>query len=485
MNHTKNNMSEIKYSPELIAQALLNAEKKDGLFDYHVDGLHLYQHIRIWLYYEICNKLKIFDQIKQQKTLTRYKEIKAILKHSLMQNDLWGIKESSIAFVENMRYDSKEKQNIYTFPLLEEFKHSHCVIRRSYNDGEYRKIEGYSKNRIYYDYYVAKRKLLRIALSKTNKSILFDSIAEVVCESMNNHLAVSIDLTRFISDYMISSYLSVQIALDFLGQVKPSLLIVVCSYVHSDIVHAAKNLKIPVIELQHGVIYPFHLGYSYPRSQLGTVDIFPDYFFTYGEYWNNIAPFPIKKKNIIATGFPYFERQVLKNRRISDESNTLLFISQNTIGLELFKIAIDVAKRVTTQDVIFKLHPKQYHNWTESYSSLIEDGIPSNLSVLGVESPPIYELFAISKIQIGVFSTAIYEGLGFGLKTIICMLPGWTYCENLIKKDYAKLARNSDEVIELIPSNRNTSFSASKMFRRNSVENMQKMIDQILMKHNS
>ncbi len=39
---------------------------------------------------------------------------------------------------------------------------------------------------------------------------------------------------------------------------------VVVAYFHQHIVGAARDLGIRVVELQHGAISPFHLGYSYP-----------------------------------------------------------------------------------------------------------------------------------------------------------------------------------------------------------------------------
>ena len=46
---------------------------------------------------------------------------------------------------------------------------------------------------------------------------------------------------------------------------------------------------------------------------------------------------------------------------------------------------------------------------------------------------------SISKIQIGVFSTAIYEGLGLSCNTFLYNLNGVEYMQALIDSEYAKV----------------------------------------------
>jgi hypothetical protein len=62
----------------------------------------------------------------------------------------------------------------------------------------------------------------------------------------------------------------------------------------------------------------------------------------------------------------------------------------------------------------------------------------------------LYRYLAESEYLAGVFSTAIYEGLAFGCKTVIIELPGAEYMEELMDKGLARSARSSDELSNII-----------------------------------
>ena len=71
-----------------------------------------------------------------------------------------------------------------------------------------------------------------------------------------------------------------------------------CSYNRSYIIKAAKDLNIETIELQHGTFSKYHLGYSFPGRRK-KIDHFPDKFYSWGKYWNELIELPIKKESII------------------------------------------------------------------------------------------------------------------------------------------------------------------------------------------
>ena len=45
-------------------------------------------------------------------------------------------------------------------------------------------------------------------------------------------------------------------------------------------------------------------------------------------------------------------------------------------------------------------------------------------------------MFSVSEYQLGVFSTALYEGVEFGCKTILADLPGIEYMDQFIKYNH-------------------------------------------------
>ena len=54
-------------------------------------------------------------------------------------------------------------------------------------------------------------------------------------------------------------------------------------------------------------------------------------------------------------------------------------------------------------------------------------------SMLELKDTDFYKLLAKSEYQAGVFSTALYEGVEFGCKTILFDLPGVEYMDKFIE----------------------------------------------------
>jgi len=63
----------------------------------------------------------------------------------------------------------------------------------------------------------------------------------------------------------------------------------------------------------------------------------------------------------------------------------------------------------------------------------VEAAAKGAIEVVDGQSPDLYRLLAESYWQLGVYSTAIFEGLGLGCKTILVNLPGIEYMDPLVE----------------------------------------------------
>src|SRR5699024_8411693 len=132
--------------------------------------------------------------------------------------------------------------------------------------------------------------------------------------------------------------------------------------------------------------------------------------------------------------YPYMDLGKKKYSHV-DEEKIILFISQGTIGEELSKLAKQISELAEfPYSIIYKLHPGEYDRWKTNYPWLLN----SNIQVVASDNPPLYELFAKSKIQVGVTSTAMYEGLNFGLDTYIYSHESWDIYNPLLDEGLAK-----------------------------------------------
>ena len=83
--------------------------------------------------------------------------------------------------------------------------------------------------------------------------------------------------------------------------------------------------------------------------------------------------------------------------------------------------------------MVYKLHPGETADWRSRLPWLAA----SPLDVVGHQQS-IYELFAYASAQLGVYSTALFEGVAFGLRTYVATLPGHEALDVLVARGYAR-----------------------------------------------
>ncbi|WP_082230104.1 hypothetical protein [Halorubrum lipolyticum] len=262
-----------------------------------------------------------------------------------------------------------------------------------------------------------------------------------------------------------------------LDRVDPEVAIVVVSYGRETFIEACKRKEIPVVELQHGVIYDTHFGYAYPEDE--TKVMFPDYVLTWGEFWNENLRFPIPDERVISVGYPYLEDRLNQYDDV-EPAKQLLFISQGTIGRELSQFALKVHEDDRIEhEVVYKLHPGEYDRWEDEYPWLAE----SDMRVIDESEPPLYRLFAESSAQVGVGSTAVYEGLCFDLETFVFEADGADVLQPLVEDGAASMIEDVDDLAGQMGSVDTSQFDRERFFKSDSVANILEELERIHDEH--
>jgi hypothetical protein len=230
---------------------------------------------------------------------------------------------------------------------------------------------------------------------------------------------------------------------EFLGAVGIKSLFMTNGYstTNQSAIAAARALGVHVVELQHGFISRFHLGYSWPRGQAAPYAPHEIWFF--GDFWPASTPLAAGTKSR-SIGAPYVKALALANQTPRDPK-LVVFTSQGVIGKQLFDIALETARRRPDKRVLFRLHPSES---LESYEeSLAKSGdCPSNLE-LSHRTPNIFALLAQTSIQVGAFSTTLFEGMSLGSRTVVIDLPGVEYMRPAIENGDVLFVRNVDELV--------------------------------------
>lgn len=176
---------------------------------------------------------------------------------------------------------------------------------------------------------------------------------------------------------------------------------------------AAHDLGIPVVELQHGTVYPQHCAYNLSGRD---DEHLPDWLFAWGAFWakrtHNYA-----RRGVLPMGYPFLEAALARTKTESKVQTRLnvLFISQGTIGPRLSRLALDLQALLPADryKVVYKLHPNESASWRRLYPWLID----SPVEVVENSSRGVYDLFGVSQFCVGVYSTALIEGLMWNLRT--------------------------------------------------------------------
>jgi len=227
---------------------------------------------------------------------------------------------------------------------------------------------------------------------------------------------------------------------------KPQRILVVASNQFAPLIWAASTLHIPTVELQHGIIASEHLEYSVPVGM--TKKLFPDYFLIFGNYWKEaIDNLPLIPERLVVFGYPYFERMFIKYNNLVIKENQIVVISQGTIGRELSKFAVKLAliKRGEFK-IIYKLHPGEQDRAKTLYTELYEAKEQGLLEIVDKDIPTLYSLFSRSRWQVGVYSTALFEGIALGCHLILVDLPGIEFMFPLMKKKFFQVVKTPEEI---------------------------------------
>jgi len=299
--------------------------------------------------------------------------------------------------------------------------------------------------------------------------------------NINSRFKVTVELTSIFKNRIIqnSSIKKMQYKKLF-NNIKPKALIYCNDGSQQGIVESANCLDIKTIELQHGHISNLHPFYfSKCKNHILDEKIIPDYFFSFGDLWNNSI---IKAKKVISVGSPIFS--ILKERYYKEKkSNGIFIVSSGNQGrsLQLFsKIICSLAEAMPKRLIYLKLRIEEYENWKYYYDNNINDY--SNVIVIDNDDISYFEYFNKCNYALGIDSTLLFEALDFGLVPIIIKTGWYKQMKVLYDKDLALFASNAEEIIKMIkngdvPKNK---LDVDNIFMKNSLENIERAIGAII-----
>lgn len=401
--------------------------------------------VRYTLFLEILNKLGLRNDNSLDKNFffkiipLLIGIIKSVCNAIFSKSPLWIKKKNFIIYGHPRRKLEKDIYvDIYTDPFIDLFPSNtnFTVIEKGLNSNHLTPAK--TENIFYSDFFeliaslVSRLKKVNV---KSNEFLIVSELEKLI----EKNFFCKIDIKKIVKN-KIKRWLGIFPIFKFFFKIKkPKLFFIVSSNYNEPIVAAAKSLGIITIELQHGSPARGKLNYDYSSSI--KKNSFPDFFLSFGKFWTSDILMPIENKNIISFGFPYLQNKISLYKNINKEDR-LVVISQMYNSKELADFAIKINNRFNKKITVeFKPHPLEYLNEPYHFNILKKNGI-----IISGQNRDIYEIFAQSKWQVGVCSTALYEGLCFETACFILKLPGFELMQKLTNLNFAKLIETVEDI---------------------------------------
>ncbi len=428
-----------------ITEKFEKIENNLNLWDIEEKGLYLWPYFRFSIYTQLLTKIGIYQDAHPILRVSKIKKIFRLIKRLFsksIKNDAFikGNDCKAILVLEHPRRIIGEN-DILIDPYSDKISQKYIdngykvlKIERPY-ENNFSNIEGkakYNLNSIFLIFC-----MFKTSISKKNAKLLND-----FSFSLQKEFNCYFDITIMFKKYLTKQYAEYLVFKKLFKKVSFEKAYSVIYYSHPGFIHACNSSKVPVCEIQHGTIYDTHLGYRIEET-FKHKKALPNTISLLGNKWLHFLRMPdFVQTNLLEDNiFKNSIRSIYTKVRLNKE---ILFISQGTIGKDMFEYAKKLANSLRDYQISFKLHPSEK---TEDYIFSSD-----NLNIYK-RNASLQELQKRCLLQVGVYSTALLEGVSAGIKTILLDLPGSEHFYSLVDKKMFYFANDVDLLISIIKSN--------------------------------
>lgn len=184
------------------------------------------------------------------------------------------------------------------------------------------------------------------------------------------------------------------------------------------LVAAAKDLKIPVAEYQHGMLAAGHEVYN-PAPSLADHSNFrrcmPDFFLSYGDWWGSNIKIPTKA---IVIGNPHRAKIIDARATIQQKNNWVLLLGDGRETHRYLQFAQNLQALLSNKyEVVFRPHPQERDKVKSGAAEY------SSYKVKIDVNSDIYDSFSNSYAVVSELSTGLFESIGIVKKTFVWETP--------------------------------------------------------------
>ncbi|MGE5351538.1 MAG: hypothetical protein ACM3P0_05610 [Acidobacteriota bacterium] len=423
-----------------IVRAILDLEKNYGLLEWKIDGVFAWQAARVSIYLKIQELMGLQPNFaRSPKLLNRIGVLfhRGILNSILLNPFLDISKHEVLVFESGRKYLVNGKYyDIYTKYLCDELKSKNIKFRRYESNYLYDNLGDERKGARHNDFIAIVSKILSKFVKVSIGSSDIEEIKKIESE-IKLKLNVSFDLLNLLHSEIRKFKSEYPLYKTLFRFKKAKQVYIVNSGNKAPLIKAAKENKMTVTELQHGIMVKEDLIDHFPDTPEDSLEYFPDKMEIWKELNANTSKLPLSESNIILSENRHLKYIKGRYNDIPRNSKKILIVSQPVLSKQLLQFVLKNIQEMKDYQFVFKLHPTEesYFFETEDKDGLLKY---SNLHIVD-NSSSIYKLLAESKYVIGIFSTSLFEAPYFGCKVFLLNLPGVEMASSLIESGNAKM----------------------------------------------
>jgi hypothetical protein len=428
----------------------LEIEADLGLFDVDIDGVPFWERVRFEVHKQLLQRSGVFGKYSLGVNRRPLAERLGDMARSVTTHNPYRAESVDVVVFGHPRrkqFEDGLRWDIHLDPALNRINSRYVSLEAPLSHGHHRPAK--TEHLRYLDCIEQSARGVRKLQSADPLEAADRRLLGRIERRVRSEFDVDIDVERMVEVDLRRRRSRLPVYEHLLKRLDPDLVVLTVGYGYGKEtqIEACRTLDIPVAEVQHGVIDPFHVAYSFSGSR--TKDTFPDHLLVFGPFWRDTAEYPIPDQRVHPVGYPFLESQ---RRKYSDRptDERLVVISQGAIGRSLSRFAVELADHERFElEIVYKLHPAEAAGWRDAYPWLADAEDSGRLKVLDDTDSSLYELFGTATAQLGVYSTAVYEGLCFDLRTYVAALPGSNRLRPLVENGPAALVESVEELVAL------------------------------------
>jgi hypothetical protein len=277
-----------------------------------------------------------------------------------------------------------------------------------------------------------------VAVRRSQVEADLPQIIETISSVVRRYFGVSLDTRNLVLGPMLTFRENKNFYLQLFAQYRPDAVVCINNGTLYGLFSAGKEMRVPILELQHGASNYKTIFWSYPKSIPPSHPglILPTAYLTFADFWNRNTHFPVSLTRSI--GNDHFHQ-----KPIAGDENGVLIVSTYMHHESLLNLAFELSNRAQEKKIYYKLHP---HQFDQKVAIVDACRAKSNIVIVsdGMDFP---ELFKLCNYVIGVHSTSLYIALQAGRKVCVYKRENYFWHEEIF--EYVELFDSVSELCDI------------------------------------